>query len=323
MSNKQGIKHHDLFFKSSLQDIEVAKDFFKAHLPKKIQKMIDWGTLHLENDSFIDQDFKTAFTDVLYRVKLKKQYGQEQVYLYVLSEQQSTPDAFMAFRLKYYLCKIWDRFLKQTPKRDQNETLKLPLILTITFYNGKKRPYPYTMDFFELFEDSALAKELYTAPFPLVDLSVIPDEELLTHGYVAAMELLHKHAYHRDLVPVIKQLIKHDLLQLLKQLDSGQHLSRLVKYALEYEKDDYADEVVTLLTEALPDMKETIMSAADQLRQEGHANGLKQGMLDGIEYEKKIIAINMIKEGLSDSLVARTTGLSMDCLGELKNNLDA
>ncbi len=80
MKSKHAIKHHDLFFKSSLQDIEIAKDFFKAHLPKKIQKMIDWETLQLENDSFIEEDFQTAFTDVLYQVNLKKQYGKEQIF---------------------------------------------------------------------------------------------------------------------------------------------------------------------------------------------------------------------------------------------------
>ncbi len=292
--------------------------------------MIDWETLQLENDSFIEYDFKTAFTDVLYRVKLKKEYGKEQVYLYALSEHQSTPDPLLAFRLWYYKCKIWDRFLKQTPKRDHNDKLKLPLILTVTFYNGQKTPYPYTMDFFELFEDSALAKELYNAPCPLIDLTVIPDEELLTHGYVATMELLHKHAYQRDFLPVIQRLIQQGLLQLLKSLDGGQHISRLVNYTLEYEEKSSDKELVDALTQALPDMKETIMSAADQLRQEGHNQGLKQGMLEGMqqgmqqgEYNKqREIAINMLKEGFGDPVVTKTTGISPEVLAKIKKELD-
>ncbi len=313
MTSKHTIKHHDLFFKSSLQDIEIAKDFFKAHLPKKIQKMIDWETLHLENDSFIEEDFQTAFTDVLYQVKLKQQYGKEQIFLYILSEHQSTPDPLMAFRLWYYRCKIWDRFLKQIPKKDQNDQLKLPLILNLIFYNGKQKPYPYTLNFFDLFEDAELAKELYNAPAPLIDLSVIPDDELLTHGHVAAMELCHKHAYSRDLIPIIKELIQHDLLQLIKTLDGGKHISRLVKYALEYEKDNYGSEIVTLLAEALPDMKETIMSAADQLRQEGHSQGMQQ--------EKIAIASNLLKEGLGEDLVTKATGLDTTTLANLKKEI--
>ncbi len=317
MKSKHAIKHHDLFFKSSLQDIEIAKDFFKAHLPKKIQKMIDWETLHLENDSFIEEDFQTAFTDVLYQVKLKKQYGKEQIFLYILSEHQSTPDPLMAFRLWYYRCKIWDRFLKQIDKKEQSDTLKLPLILNLVFYNGKQKPYPYTLNFFDLFEDAALAQELYNAPAPLIDLSVIPDDELLTHGHVAAMELCHKHAYSRDLIPIIKALIQHDLLQLIKTLDGGKHISRLVKYALEYEKDNYGSEIVTLLADALPDMKETIMSAADQLRQEGHNRGMQQGM----QQEKISIASNLLKEGLGEDLVTKATGLDTTTLANLKKEI--
>ncbi len=99
------------------------------------------------------------------------------------------------------------------------------------------------------------------------------------------------------------------MLQLIKTLDGGKHISRLVKYALEYEKDNYGSEIVTLLAEALPDMKETIMSAADQLRQEG------------IKQEKVSIATNLLKEGLGEDLVTKATGLDTTTLANLKKEI--
>ncbi len=77
-------------------------------------------------------------------------------------------------------------------------------------------------------------------------------------------------------------------------------------------------------------MKETIMSAADQLRQEGHNQGLKQGMLEGMqqgmqqgEYNKqREIAINMLKEGFGDPVVTKTTGISPEVLAKIKKELD-
>ncbi len=103
------------------------------------------------------------------------------------------------------------------------------------------------------------------------------------------MELLHKHAYQRDFLPIIKQLIEQGVLQLLKSLDGGQHISRLVNYTLEYEENSTDKQLVDVLTKALPDMKETIMSAADQLRQEGRTQGMQQG----IEQRNKEIATTM------------------------------
>lgn len=68
------------------------------------------------------------------------------------------------------------------------------------FYHGVKRPYPHTdkMRFVDCFEDVKLAEWLYHSPFPLVDISTIPDEEILTHRSVALLEAEQKHIHVRD-----------------------------------------------------------------------------------------------------------------------------
>ncbi len=57
-------------------------------------------------------------------------------------------------------------------------------------------------------------------------------------------------------------------------------------------------------------MKETIMSAADQLRQEG-------------EFKKQHeIVVNMLLEGADDRFVTKTTGLSPEVLTQLKKDIN-
>lgn len=54
-------KKHDALFKKSLENTPIAQDFFKAHLPKNIQEKIDFSTLRVEKDSFLNAQYLTNF----------------------------------------------------------------------------------------------------------------------------------------------------------------------------------------------------------------------------------------------------------------------
>ncbi|MBH1913612.1 Rpn family recombination-promoting nuclease/putative transposase (plasmid) [Serratia marcescens] len=70
---------------------------------------------------------------------------------------------------------------------------------TGTFYTGKRSPYPYPTNWLQEFDDPALAGKLYTGDFPLVDVTVIPDEEIMGHRSMSALTLRQKHIRQRDL----------------------------------------------------------------------------------------------------------------------------
>jgi hypothetical protein len=57
MSGSRIHKPHDKLFKLALKEIAVAKEFFNAHLPKRILEKIDLTTLKLESETFIDPAF--------------------------------------------------------------------------------------------------------------------------------------------------------------------------------------------------------------------------------------------------------------------------
>lgn len=58
----------------------------------------DLSTLKLESGSFVEDDLRQYFSDVLYSLKTTAGDG----YIHVLVEHQSTPDKSMAFRLSRY-----------------------------------------------------------------------------------------------------------------------------------------------------------------------------------------------------------------------------
>ncbi|HAB73223.1 MAG TPA: ISNCY family transposase, partial [Pantoea sp.] len=58
---------------------------------------------------------------------------------------------------------------------------KLPLVIPVLFYQGKRSPYPYSLRWLDLFREAEHAAALYNGHFPLVDVTIIPDEEIMQH----------------------------------------------------------------------------------------------------------------------------------------------
>ena len=56
------------------------------------------------------------------------------------------------------------------------------------------------------FTDPAQAQKLYSSDFPLVDITLIPDDEIMQHRSMAALTLLQKHIRRRDLAELSEQL---------------------------------------------------------------------------------------------------------------------
>jgi len=123
---------HDAVFKQFLTDPAVAKDFMAQHLSESVRAVCDFSTLRLASGSFVEESLRACFSDVLYSLKTAGGDG----YIYVLIEHQSTPDRHMAFRLLRYAVAVMQRHL------DAGHT-KLPLVIPVLFYNGKRSPYPF------------------------------------------------------------------------------------------------------------------------------------------------------------------------------------
>lgn len=83
------------------------------------------------------------------------------------------PEKLMAFRLLRYSVAAMQRHIEQG-----NDSL--PVVIPLLFYHGTTSPYPYSTQWFDCFADPQLAESVYRQAFPLVDITTIPDSEILT-----------------------------------------------------------------------------------------------------------------------------------------------
>ena len=98
---------HDAVFKRFLRHPETATDFLTLYLPEAIRQRCDFSTLRLQSASFIDEDLRAWYSDVLWSVQTTCGTG----YVYVVIEHQSSPDSHMAFRLMRYAIAAMQRHL--------------------------------------------------------------------------------------------------------------------------------------------------------------------------------------------------------------------
>ncbi len=229
-------------------------------------------------------------------------------------EHQSSPDAQMAFRLMRYAIAAMQRHL------DGGHT-KLPLVVPMLFYHGATTPYPWSLNWLDCFADPQLASELYISPFPLVDVTVIPDDEIVRHRRVALLELIQKHIRQRDLMGIVEQLTTI----LLSGDANDRQLKTLFNYLLQTGNARRFGRFIHEVAQRVPQHRERLMTIAERLQEVGRRKGKREGRLEGRQEGRKEgqhaealrIAQRMLADGIARETVVKITGLTADEIAAL------
>ncbi|EAM5217352.1 Rpn family recombination-promoting nuclease/putative transposase [Salmonella enterica] len=279
---------HDAFFKQFLMHPDTARDFLDIHLPAEIRGICDLDTLRLESSHSVEESLKEQYSDVLYSVKMQGTSG----YIHVLIEHQSTADKKMAFRMMRYAIAAMHRLLK-------DENGPLPLVVPLLFYQGKTSPYPLSMSWLDMFALPELARRIYSEPFPLVDITVIPDDDIMQHRRIALLERL---------VTLISA-----------EYTTESQLNSLLSYMVQRGHTDQPQVFYRELANRLP-QEESMMTLAEWFEEQGMQKGGREGMLEGKREglqegkteERRNIARRMLESGMTREAVAQITTLTDD-----------
>lgn len=173
--------------------------------------------------------------------------------------------------------------------------------MPVLFYTGKRSPYPYSTRWLDEFDDPALAGKLYSSAFPLVDVTVIPDDEIAGHRSMAALTLLQKHIHQRDLAELVDRLAP---ILLAGYLSSSQVIS-LVHYIVQ------AGETA--------DAEAFVRELAQRVLQLGEQRGIEKGRSEGEREATLKIARTMLQNSIDRNTVMKMTGLTEDDLAQIRH----
>ncbi|EEN2983518.1 Rpn family recombination-promoting nuclease/putative transposase [Salmonella enterica] len=309
MNSKRG---HDPLFKLFLREPETAKDFLAAHLPQDIRSLVNLDSLRLESGSYVDEQLKEQHSDILYSVRMAQG---EQCLLYCVVEHQSTEDEMMAWRMTKYTIRAMSDHLNKGHK-------KLPVVVPLLFYHGDVRPYPYSMDWLDCFEQPELARQVLSKPWPLIDVSELNDDDIKSHRRMALLEMVQRDIRLRDGKELLARLVQ--LIQM--ELNSREQVEAVLRYTiLNGMAGEDISSYINQLSGDIPEYEDLMGTIAQQLEdkgiQKGIRQGIEQGIQQGIEQErlaaqKKLLetAYALLDNGVSLEVVIKSTGLSRETL---------
>lgn len=300
---------HDHYFKNAMSNKRVAQSFFKKYLPKKILALMDLEKIKLSQSSYVDEELKSSYIDLLFSVNFDCQQG----YLYVLVEHQSRPDRWMALRIKHYVMQILINHIKDRKNK------VLPIVYPVVFYNGDIA-YPYSQDFFELFgKDAKLAKQLTLRPFQLIDLNTIDDSILRERNWSNLMSYLMKYIRARDIIERIDDIAT--LLVSVMQEGGRTYVEATVQYLVVNRPKQEKNKIINALNQKLSKLggDNPMISIADSWVKEGVEQGMQQGMQQGM----RMAAMRMFAKNMPLDAISEITGLSIKTLKLLQEEVVA
>jgi predicted transposase/invertase (TIGR01784 family) len=261
---------NDKLLKATFSVPENARAFFQNHLPSEVAGALEWSSLALEACTFIDPQFASSESDLLFHIKLH----QSDAFLYLLFEHQSSEDPRMALRLLSYIVRIWERFAK-----NNLPPAKLPAILPIVLAQGK-RPWktsPRLEDLIDL--PPAFAQVLRawqpTLTYHLIELVHLPYEAIAgTPEGIITLRALKA----QPMDDLLGDALWDEPLLFSIPEDA---LERILRYILN------ADVNVSLFEERIEKIRSKplqtkTMTLADQLIQKGRQEGEQRGRQTGL-----------------------------------------
>jgi predicted transposase/invertase (TIGR01784 family) len=315
------IPKHDPFFSSSLEIPAIARAFFKCHLSmisNQLPEQVDLENIIRVDRKNTQPELTQLERDIIYKSTINKTGT-----IFLCCEHQSQAQRNMPLRLLNY-------YLDTVKMHLDAENIKWPLITSFLFYHGLKSPYPYSSELTDYYEDPILGSQQLSFRFYIIDITQVSDEEIITHGICAPVELLLKHGRDGkfelevgDYRPVFYECIN--------QVGENYILSMLA-YAKDLVDVVAGKKIYEFIKQIFPDKQELIMTYGQQIEQIGEQRGLeigllkgmkegmKEGMQAGIQTKAIEIAKSMLKKGAEINFIQDVTGTDKETIEEISKN---
>ncbi len=294
------LSKHDRVFHHFLSDKETAESLFREYLPERITKHIDFSSLEITKDTFVDKRLARHFSDILYKVRIEGMTA----FIYLLIEHKSKFDKFTGFQLLRYIVKIWELFLKQN-----KEAEKLPPVIPIVLYHGKEK-WDIKTQFISLVEAPAdLKPYIPDFKYNLQDISHMSRKMIKGSLILRSLILSLKYVKSPEIVRQVWEICR----LLSKMQDRGkaiEFLETLAAYLLSSTRHLKEKDMIEAYTENFKeDGGDFMQTVADGWLKEGRKEGEKKGKLE--------MAKKMKAKGMDTDTIAEISGLPVEEIEKL------
>lgn len=307
---------HDRLFKQTFQNPRNAEVELRAVLPPKLLEKIELASLRPAPELTIGKDLSVRHCDILYSATIGGAPG----YVYLLLEHQSSVDRLMPFRILEYVVRVISRHLEESSKK---ERLPLPVVIPVVVHHSESGWIAST-EVGELFSESLtgepeLQRFIPRLEFILDDISAATDEELKSRAMAESEKIVSLVLWaFRDARAAERVMASFrawlGVFSEVSRSETGRDaLIAVISYLMRAKAELSREQIETIVSEATPEAKDTFMTLAEQLEQQGLQKGLQQGMQQGMRQTLTNL-VQLKFGGVSEEAVHRISEAGSDDL---------
>ncbi|MEZ4727942.1 MAG: Rpn family recombination-promoting nuclease/putative transposase [Caldilineaceae bacterium] len=268
----------------------------RTHLPAAVVALVDLTRLELAKDSFVDEQLRNHFSDLVYRTVTTEETP---VAFSLLFEHKSYPDEWVDFQVLRYIMRMWEQEFAEiqaahkAAKEAQAKPGRLARIQTLTpilpllVYHGKDE-WKVSLRFARHLTgmqdpESPLAKALapYVPDFEphLINLTALPDEEIQGEVVTRLFVLVLKHIFEQSLGDHLDEILALAA-ERLRQPNGLAMMITLLRYlgraGVQVKREEVAQKLLALLPKEGGVLMQTM---ADEWIEEGKQIGQRTMIL--------------------------------------------
>lgn len=290
---------HDSGYKFLFSNRTIFRQLMESFVDQPWVAQLDFDRAETVDKSFIDEEFQGRESDLIYRIP----FGDEELYVYVLLEFQSTVDRSMALRVLNYVVLL---YMHLDENRKSGE--KLPPVFPLVLYNGDRR-WTAATDVADLIESVPSLGEygLHFRYFKLAE-NELDRERLLRIGNIVSTLFLAETRYAQD------KLIE-ELVTLFEREEDKQAVSMLVNWFRQMAihkrmpGEDYKE--LEEVYRSSEEVKTMFVTTLEEYGQEFYVKGREEGREEGREKGRMEIVLAMYQRDYSVAQIADVTGISV------------
>ena len=307
-------KPHNNLFQYTFSDKNNVKDLLINFL-KDLSDKLDLTTLAIDNTTYISEQLKEFYSDIVYQVETKEK---KKVKVALLFEHKSSPPQFPHLQLLDYMLGIW-RYDVDVKKKPKHSKRLLTPVIPIFFYHGKEKWKKKAFSAYFPKVDNLIQNVIPTIEYYIIDLADYDDDFILSlkAGFIINSLLAFKHK--NDTVYVRKYFARI-FINLERHLDSDviRNFTLALSVYIVTTTRINSKEIIELVEKLPKKTKSFVMTGYESLLLEGEKRGIQKGKLRNEQENIIETALKLLSHNMSDDFIIDITGIDIDTLSILR-----